>query len=387
MKLCQELGILINFDKSHLSPSQTSTFLGMVIASQTMKTFPSQERVRMLLSQIEEFLSSSDKAWFVGGASWVVCSLCLLVSEGHLRMRSFLLTFRDLWDFLDESVSVVCTPSNKQDLLWGSDVQILLAGVSLEPQHQDLLSWSNASYLGCGANLVDQFVSGLWSGEEKAMSINMRELQAIRLGLPSFSAFSKGLVCGDLFRQHCSSLIPQEKRRDIFEDPQCRSSASPVLGRVHEQFSFAPVHHGGEECRSQFPEPSPSGFDFRMDLGSDSGGQVMGQVASHSRSVCHLSQLSPTSLLFPSQRPHGSETDAFLQNWDGLQAYAFPSFSLIHQVLNKLRSCKGTAITLIAPYRCQKQWFPDLPSLSVASPVDLPCRADLLRQPYFHYLH
>ena len=82
-------------------------------------------------------------------------------------MRSLQLTLRNLWDFLDESVSVVWTPSNEQDLLRWSDVWNLLAGVSLEPQHLDLLFWSDTSDLGWGANLVDQFVSGLWSAEER----------------------------------------------------------------------------------------------------------------------------------------------------------------------------------------------------------------------------
>ena len=46
----------------------------------------------------------------------------------------------------------------------------------------------------------------------------------------------------------------------------------------------------------------------------------------------------------PCNYPMAAGMDAFLQKWDRLQAYAFPTFSLIRQVLNKLRSCKGTSI-------------------------------------------
>ena len=77
---------------------------------------------------------------------------------------------------------------------------------------------------------------------------------------------------------------------------------------------------------------------------------------------------------FSPHNPMAAGTDAFLQSWDGLQAYAFPPFSLIQQILNKLRSCKGTLLTLIAPSWSQKEWFPDLLSLSVAVPVVLPSR-------------
>ena len=62
----------------------------------------------------------------------------------------------------------------------------------MEPHHPDLLFRSDASDLGWGANFIDQFVSGLWSEEEKAMSINLRELRAIRLGLLHFQESLKG---------------------------------------------------------------------------------------------------------------------------------------------------------------------------------------------------
>ena len=89
----------------------------------------------------------------------------------------------------------------------------------------------------------------------------------------------------------------------------------------------------------------------------------------------------------PVNDPMAAGTDVFLQEWDDLQAYAFPPFALVRQVLNKLRSCKRTLLTLIAPFWPQKEWFPELLSLSMALPVALPSRWDLLRQPHFHRLH
>ena len=41
-------------------------------------------------------------------------------------------------------------------------------------------------------------------------------------------------------------------------------------------------------------------------------------------------------------------TDAFLQSWDGLQAYAFPPVAIIPRVLAKLRASTGTELTLVA---------------------------------------
>ena len=89
----------------------------------------------------------------------------------------------------------------------------------------------------------------------------------------------------------------------------------------------------------------------------------------------------------PLNDPIATGIDAFLQVWEGLQAYAFLPFALIRQVLNKLRMSKETLLTLIAPFWSQKEWFPELPSLSVAPPVPLPLRRDLLKLPHIHYLH
>ena len=66
--------------------------------------------------------------------------------------------------------------------------------------------------------------------------------------------------------------------------------------------------------------------------------------------------------------------DAFLQSWDGLQAYAFPPFTLIRRVLSKLRSWKGTLLTLVAPLWPQKELFPE-PFCGSSNRPSVTCRS------------
>ena len=80
-------------------------------------------------------------------------------------------------------------------------------------------------------------------------------------------------------------------------------------------------------------------------------------------------------------------TDAFLQSWDGLQSYAFPPVSIIPRVLAKLRASTGTELTLVAPHWAKRPWFSDLLQLSLALPVILPARPDLLRLPRSRHLY
>ena len=89
----------------------------------------------------------------------------------------------------------------------------------------------------------------------------------------------------------------------------------------------------------------------------------------------------------PFRDPRSAGTDAFLQSWDGLQAYAFPPVAVIPRVLAKLRASSGTELTLVAPHWAQRPWFSDLVQLSLAPPVILPSRPDLLRLPRSRHLY
>ena len=130
----------MNLEKSCLSPSQTATYLGMILVSSSLRAFPTEKRVDAVLKQIEEFLSfmkQSVVTWrcLLGRLS----SLCHLVPAGRLRMRSLQLQHRQHWDFVDEDVLVPWNSQIQSDLGWWSDAWHLLSGVSLLIPQPDLL--------------------------------------------------------------------------------------------------------------------------------------------------------------------------------------------------------------------------------------------------------
>ena len=83
----------------------------------------------------------------------------------------------------------------------------------------------------------------------------------------------------------------------------------------------------------------------------------------------------------PFRDPLSAGTDVLLQSWDGFLAYAFPPWSILPQVMAKLRVSNESLLTLVAPYWPQRPWFVNLLQLSVAPPVVLPTRPDHLFQP------
>ena len=120
LSLCQELGIVVNLEKSTVTPSQTIVYLGIRIDSQTFRASPIPSRIEKFFSIAEEFLSSkvqSAKFWRV--LLGHLASLSRLVPNGQLRMRALQLALSRGWDFRDEDILVPWDPPSQDDL-WSS---------------------------------------------------------------------------------------------------------------------------------------------------------------------------------------------------------------------------------------------------------------------------
>ena len=113
--LCQELGIVVNLEKSTLTPSQQIRHLGIRIDSQTFRASATPSRIEKFFSIAEEFLSSklqSAKFWRV--LLGHLASLSRLVPIGQLRMRALQLALSRGWGFRDEEVLVTWDPPSRK---------------------------------------------------------------------------------------------------------------------------------------------------------------------------------------------------------------------------------------------------------------------------------
>ena len=82
-----------------------------------------------------------------------------------------------------------------------------------------------------------------------------------------------------------------------------------------------------------------------------------------------------------SPEPEAAGTDAFLCNWNTENFYAFPPFSLISRVLQKIENENAEGI-LIVPAFTTQPWFPRLLRLLIKPPVKLPNSRDSLYFPF-----
>ena len=189
LRLCHELGVVINLEKSNLIPSQVVQYLGMVINAQSFVASPSPDRISRLLSTAGEFRSSVSpptSVWL--SLLGMLSSLAHLVPGGRLCMRSLQLCLNRSWDHVDLSSPVAWSAECLQDLQWWLHLPRLSQGVSLRQVSPDLNFWSDASDVRWGAHLGPLVASGLWDLEQASLPINARELLAIQHGLLHFQS-------------------------------------------------------------------------------------------------------------------------------------------------------------------------------------------------------
>ena len=388
LAVCKELGIQVNFKKSSLVPTQSLVYLGMEIQSLPFIARPTPARANNLVRLIEEFLSTpSPPAFLWRRLLGHLSSLILLVSGGMIRMRLLQLCLKDQWDFLDDQFQVSWSPLCREDLLWWSRVVQLREGVSLSIPAPDISFFSDASDVGWGALVGEHHASGLWLPHQKALSINMRELLAVQLGLQAFEFLLVGMSVA-LFCDNTTTVAYLRRSGGTFSATLNATALEILLWAENRRIRLLPQFIMGSTNVTADALSRPNqviGSEWTLHQ------EVVDQLVHQWPAVIDLFATSLTARLpvyfSPASDPRAEGTDALLQSWDDLQAYAFPPIAIIRRVLLKLRSSKNCELTLIAPFWPQRDWFPDLLELLSDVPVTLSGRRDLLRQPHFHRFH
>ena len=388
LTVCTELGIQVNLTKSSLVPTQSLVYLGMEIRSLPFIARPTPAQVSNLLRLIEEFLSTpSPPASLWRRLLGQLSSLTLLVPGGMLRMRLLQLCLKDQWDFLDDQFQVSWSPLCREDLLWWARVAQRWEGVSLSLPAPDVSFFSDALDVGWGALVGEHHALGLWSPLQTALSINLRELLAVQYGLRALEHLLVGLSVA-LFCDNTTTVAYLRRLGGTFSSTLNDTAREILLWAETNRVRLLPQFIMGST-------------NVTADILSRPNQVIGSEWTLHQEVVDHLVHKWPavidlfaTSLtarlpvyFSPASDSWAEGTDALLQPWDNLQAYAFPPIAIIRRVLVKLRSSRNCELTLIAPFWPQREWFPDLLELLSDVPIALSSRKDLLRQPHFHRFH
>ena len=197
LRICHQLGLLVNLEKSNLEPTQVILYLGMKIDSIQTKVFPSEARILKLRRLLETFLETEAPP----AITWLrvlghLVSLEKLVPQAKMHMRAIQWHLKERWSPRADSRSMKIPPSAEVllDLVWWMNQENLEVGIPLMDPTPDILMFSDASLQGWGAHLEELQVAGLWSPDEASQHINSLELKAVWLGLQHFKEILAGKV-------------------------------------------------------------------------------------------------------------------------------------------------------------------------------------------------
>ena len=243
--------------------------------------------------------------------------------------------------------------------------------------------FSDASDVGWGALVGKHHASGLWSPHQKTLYINLRELLAVQYGLKALEHLLVGLSVA-LFCDNTATVAYLCRSGGTFSSTLNATAREILLWAENHHVRLLPQFIMGSSNVTADALSRPNqviGSEWTLH-------QEVDQLVHKWPAVIDLFATSLTARLpvyfSPASDPRAAGTDALLQPWDDLQAYAFPPIAIIRRVLVKLRSSRNCELTLIAPFWPQREWFPDLLELLSDVPITLSSRKVLLRQPHFH---
>ena len=286
--LCQDFGIIINWEKSNLLPSQRVVYLGVILDSTLFRASPSRPRVEKLCSITEEFLSCDAlPVSFWRRLLGLLSPLTPFIPGGRLRMRSLQLRLHRLWDQKDYSTLIPWDPACRQDLEWwlvpGSSPGRHLSDSS-QPSPQLLVRCLGRG-VGCsppGRNRFRPLVSGGSSVVHQRMGTSCGGVRST--ALPSSGS---QLHSNCLFGQLDSLGLPSQTGGHSISIPQFHCTEDSPLGGDDRVSPDPSIHSGQEQCSGGLPVSSKPGPGVRVDseVGGVSG--VEQQVAGDDRIPLH----------------------------------------------------------------------------------------------------
>ena len=188
IKMCQDLGWLVNLEKSELEPKQVFNFVGYQFDLRFGRVRPTPDRWLNLQDKVQTLLSLP--ACPVRQFMSLIGLLTVTEKQvhlGRLHMRPIQWHLKNNWRVPESLEKIIPLPrSLHPHLQWWLEEDNLLQGQPLHPVKHALQIFTDASKEGWGAHLNELIARGSWSVLESKLHINYLELKAVFLALKEF---------------------------------------------------------------------------------------------------------------------------------------------------------------------------------------------------------
>lgn len=373
--LFESLGFVVHSKKSVLEPTRKLTYLGFCLDSEKMYVTLPDERVKKLRTSCLGLLKK--KRFTVRELAQVIGQMVAAfpaVQWGPLYYRQL---------EKDKSEALKCNEGNFEALITLSDAgreelewwieNITTAFVSLKKNEPSVEIKTDASTTGGWGATCDSTsqTGGRWSKNEKLAHINVLELLAIEFALKSFQEKVKNKHVKILTDNVCA--VAYVRNMGGSHSQECNEVAKRIWQWCKLNDVWITIAHIPGKLNVQADTLSRKFHDnTEWQLNPNIFQKVvqkfgMPDIDLFASRLNH--QLKPFVSWKPD--PEAYAVDAFTMSWNTWFTYAFPPFSLIHQVLGKLEREQAECIMIIPDWPTAV-WYPQFLRLLIHQPLKLP---------------
>ena len=361
--LCTNLGIIVNFDKSELVPTQRLTHLGVDWNFATCEVKPPLDKVNKVRHHLALMINARRaQIRTLESIRGTLSSLEKVVPYGRINFRYF-------QSFVTNQLRQGRHPRWLQipheallDLHWWLQENNLLAGTPFTPPSPHIIVTSDASTQGWGASFEGLTLAGRWRGPSLERHINWLEMEAVRLTILNRARVWRG-KCIKFLIDNRTTVAYINKQGGTRSDEMTQLTRE-LLNLAHKNDITLQAHHLAGELNAV------------ADLLSRKGQVIKTEWQLHKDSFYWVQRISPfgpaTVDLFANSlnkqlprygSPHHDEkallVDALVAPWPTNEIiYAFPPTTILDRVLARIRDIQPPRLLLVAPDTPTTTWFP-----------------------------
>lgn len=387
VNLLTSLGFVIHPEKSVLVPRQQINFLGFILDSRSMTvSLPAEKETRIIDLCNQLIALKRPIIRFTAQVIGTLISVFPAVPMGPMHYRQLELdkSYALKQNYGNFDAKMKLSDASLSELRWWTlYIRKSESSINKPKPHKTITSDASNAGFGFWSGHKDNGGQGQWKDDEKELDINCKELLAVFYGLKA--------LCRDDRNIHIRIMSDNKMTVAYIRD----------MGGIHSRFGDKIAKDIWNWCveRNIWISSAhiPGIINTEADIRSrkfDSETEWMLNPAMFKR-IKHMFPINDSSIdlfatrintqlpVFMSWKPDpdACTIDSFTADWGKLAYfYAFPPFSIIGRVLQKV--IQDQAIGLIVVPRWETQpWFPTLMKMIIGKPLIFPPTDDLLILP------
>lgn len=384
----EELGFILNKDKSSLIPSQRCKFLGFIFDSVRYTIELPDKKKNQIKNLIPKFtVGKSCKIRDFAVLLGVLNSCCPAVAYGFVHCKSlerekFLALIASDGDY--DGNMIIKSKLSKDLNWWKVNSQI---GINpMRTAKYALEISADASLTGWGAYCNGRSANGWWNDKERKCHINYLELLGAFLALKCFATNFHD--CEILLRLDNTTAIAYVNKAGGIQFPVLTNLAQQIwewceIKRIWIRASYIPSKQNiYADAASRI-----SNIDTEWELSDKAFEKIVKKFGSFTIDLFATysnKKVKKFCSRFPN--PGVFRVDAFTVSWRKEYAYAFPPFALILPALKKFITDEAEGVIVVPNWPTQP-WFPLFNSLLRGSPIVFNPNKKLLMSPCREITH